>query len=96
MVRQVVKNCSPIARAEVPHKVRAELHQRALHYQLDMLLAPKEGADKGETMPRGATLNDDWHAFAESRQLPFGVDRDEFVETGHRLIKEAASASEED
>jgi hypothetical protein len=96
MVRQVVRNCDPVARAEVPQKILAELHQRALCYEFVPRAVPKEGTDKSDVMPRGATLNDDWHSFAESRSLPLGVDRDEFVETGHRLIKEAASASEED
>ena len=95
IVRQVVNNCDPVARAEVPHAVRAELHQRALHYQLDMFLAPKDGKESAEALPRGATLSDDWQVFATQRQLTLSVDRDEFVETGHRLIKEAASASEE-
>jgi hypothetical protein len=95
MVRQLVRNCDADARANVPHAVRAELLQRALHYHLEMFLEPKEGKESAESLPRGATLSDDWQAFATQRQLTLSVDRAEFVETGHRLIKEAASASEE-
>ena len=96
MVRQCVLNCDPIARAEVPHNVRTELQARALHYQLDMFLAPREDKSDGDTTPRGATLNDDWQSYAEERQLPLAIDRKEFIDTGHRLMKEAGSASSED
>ena len=94
MVRQCVRNCSPTSRAEVPNRIRLDLADRCLHYQLDMYLAPKDG-EKGEAKPRGATLNEDWQNYAEARDLPLGLDRKEFVETGHKLMKEAGSDSSE-
>jgi len=96
LVRQVVRNCDVSARSEVPADVRNELNSRALIYDLRLLLAPRAGAPGEVTAERGATLHDDWTAFAEARPLPLGVDRSEFVEAGHRTMREAAGDNQED
>ncbi|MDQ2986515.1 MAG: metallophosphoesterase [Armatimonadota bacterium] len=96
IIRQIVTNCDPIARSEVPADVRSELQSRALHYELKMLLAASVGVDTEDVQTRGATLEDDWKAYAEARQLPLGVDREEFVGAGHKVMKEAAGDPQED
>ncbi len=96
MVKQVVFNCDVIARSEIPAEVRNELNSRALIYDLKVFLPPKAGGRDETTSERGATLHEDWTAFAEERQLALGVDRKEFVETGHRTMREAAGDPQED
>ena len=95
IVRQVVRNCTPSARADVSNEIRMELVDRCLHYHLDMYLAPK-GDSEAQTRPRGATLGEDWQTHAESRELPSGIDRAEFIAAGHKLMKEAGGDSEKD
>jgi len=95
LVKQVVINCDVIARSEIPAEVRNELSSRALIYDLKPLL-PARGGNKDEVAAeRGATLHDDWTTFAEERQLTLGVNRKEFVEAGHRTMREAAGDSQE-
>jgi DNA repair exonuclease SbcCD nuclease subunit len=91
MVRQVVRNCMPASRNEIPQEVKAELQSRAFHYQLDIYLRARE--NQPDHVDRGASLEDEWTNFAENRVLPSGIERKEFVEGGHRLLKEAGSDS---
>lgn len=95
MVKQAVINCDVIARSEVPVEIRNELSSRALIYDLKMFLAPRSGGKDGTQAERGATLHDDWAVFAEDRQLALGVNRKEFVEAGHRTMREAEGDSQE-
>jgi len=89
MVRQVIRNCDPIARTEIPESVKDQLKQRAFHYQLDISLASKN-VEMNQGLERGASLDEEWAQFAAERTLPLGVDRQEFIDTGHRLMKESA------
>ena len=91
MVRQVIRNCDPISRTEIPQSVKTELQARAFHYQLDIFLSKRE-IETG-SHERGASLEEEWTQFAEQRTLPLGVDRKEFTEAGHRLMKEAGGDS---
>ena len=96
LVKQIVFNCDVIARSEIPAEIRNELNSRALIYELKMFLPLRAGSKEEATAERGATLHDDWAAFAAERRLTSGVDRKEFVEAGHRTMREAAGDSEED
>jgi hypothetical protein len=96
LIKQVVFNCDVVARSEIPAEIRNELNSRALIYELKLLLPQRSGSKGEATAERGATLHDDWAAFAGARQLTLGVDRTEFVEAGHRTMREAAGDSQED
>lgn len=95
MVRQVVTGCDPLARAEVPGDVRNELNSRALIYDLKMYLASRSPAGDTTAPHRGATLREDWQSFAEKRDLPISVSREEFVTAGHKMLEEAVGDPEE-
>ena len=91
MVRQAIRNCDAIARTEIPQSVKAELQERAFHYQLDIFLAKRES--ESIDIERGASLEEEWSQFAENRTLPLGIEREEFKEAGHRLMKETIGDS---
>jgi DNA repair exonuclease SbcCD nuclease subunit len=96
VIRQKVHNCDPLARTDIPAETLNELKSCCLHYEFVAQIKRREVQEADGTVARAATLDDDWKAYAEKRSLPLGLERDEFVATGHRLLKEAAGDSSED
>lgn len=96
LVRQVVRNCDPRARAEVPAEVFQTLRGACLFYDADLRLQSRTDDHSASEQSRGTNLREDWAAFAAERKLPLGIDRDDFVDTGIKWMKEAEGDSQED
>jgi exonuclease SbcD len=95
VVRQVVRNVPRTTARELNHSAIREWKARALHFQLDLRRPELRERDSHSGAPGGRrTLADELEGFLKSRELPRGIDRQQFVADGmaflHDVEREAA------
>jgi exonuclease SbcD len=87
VVRQVVRNVPRTTARELNHAAIREWKARALHFQLDLRRPEPGERDSFSGAPGGRrTLADELEGFLKSRELPPGIDRQQFVTDGMAFL----------
>jgi DNA repair exonuclease SbcCD nuclease subunit len=89
VVRQVVRNVPRTTARELNHAAIREWKARALHFQLDLRRPEPKERESNSGAPGGRrTLADELEGFLKSRDLPPGIDRQQFVSDGMAFLQD--------
>lgn len=87
VVRQVVRNVPRTTARELNHTAIREWKARALHFQLDLRRPESRERDSSSGAPGGRrTLTEELEGFLRGRDIPKGIDRDQFVTDGMAFL----------
>jgi len=96
IVRLVVENIPRSVQADLDFAMIRGIRSEALHFELQLRPPGKESAVGQSSYRPGAPkpLEDEWQEFAETYNIPGGVDRNRFLALGREYIMKQAQIGE--